>query len=461
MRYRPAGRLHLETPLGEHEVDVAFDQPIGFLVADLVAAAGLPGDPLEWVLVPLEEVQEEGTPLDPSGPLGQPLAPPPSGQSPGKSRPTAPKAREPLPRPTTLRSAGIAPGARLRLERRARVDDGAPRHAPLGEPLSADRAPAAQVSPTTSGSPATRRRRAPFESSLRQSAAGFAGAESPAEAGSTRRAEGCLVAVVGITPRAGATTITALLSSRLEWRGGRSLAVELPQTRPGEPRLSGCLACGRPVPVLDETIRRASGRSAGGAGDAAPRPWLGSDGRPPAERSAAVRSAPPAAPSGRPRARVVCAPPGRARAEAIDERELVAYLRAELATGTSVFLDAGHETQGGASAAALVAADQILLVDSGSAAPLGRSASAGDSDLPLSALWASGWPPLVVANRRRGARRRLREIQASLGEVEPGPSLVDAPDAAERLARGDFTWAEPGAAWADPLDQLLALLGLP
>jgi len=454
---RQAGRLHLETPLGEHEVDVAFDQPIGFLVADLVAAAGLPGDPLEWVLVLIEE-----NAVDPSRSPGQ---------TPGRF---GPGATGPLPRPATLRSAGVTPGDRLRLERRPGVDHRVLRLGPPQEPSPGGPAPSTDASSTSLSSrslssrslsstsrepPTTRPRREPLRMRPRPSPVGAplpGGSEGPraagvGRAGPTRPSEGCLVAVVAARRRAGATTLTALLASRLEWLGGRSLAVELPQRQPGEPRLPACLAHGRPVPLLDEAVRRVAGRP---LEPEPPEDWRPSAG--PLEAGFARTTSRPTL-----RERVIAAPAGRSRAEAIDEEQLVGYLRAQLAAGVSVFLDAGNGTEGSAATRALAAADQIVLVDAGSAGRPRRSSVGEADDAFVSPLWASGWPPLVVVNRCRGARPRRREIWASAGEVEPGPSLAVARGPAERLARGTFTWAEPEPAWADTLDGLLGFLGLP
>jgi MinD-like ATPase involved in chromosome partitioning or flagellar assembly len=151
---------------------------------------------------------------------------------------------------------------------------------------------------------------------------------------------------------------------------------------------------------------------------------------------------------------VVPAPTDPARMAALDE-EAYSRVIARLKDFFSlILLDCGTGLQDPASAAAIAAADQVVLLTD--AQPATASLVAESTDL----LHQWGRPITVVVNRMPAKEARL-DVQQLSRYLPAARGLVVVPDdivAASRLAAGSFDWRDGPATWQLALRQLAIVL---
>jgi MinD-like ATPase involved in chromosome partitioning or flagellar assembly len=151
---------------------------------------------------------------------------------------------------------------------------------------------------------------------------------------------------------------------------------------------------------------------------------------------------------------VVPAPTDPARMAALDEdayRRVIARLKDFFSL---ILLDCGTGLQDPASAAAVAAADQVVLVTD--AQPANASLVAQSAEL----LQQSGRPITVVVNRMppKGARLDLDRLSRYLPAARGLVVIPDRVPAATQLAGGNFDWRDAPSAWQLAVRQLAVVL---
>jgi MinD-like ATPase involved in chromosome partitioning or flagellar assembly len=151
---------------------------------------------------------------------------------------------------------------------------------------------------------------------------------------------------------------------------------------------------------------------------------------------------------------VVPAPTDPARMAALDEdayRRVIARLKDFFSL---ILLDCGTGLQDPASAAAVAAADQVVLLTD--AQPATASLVAQSADM----LQQSGRPITVVVNRMppKGARLDLERLSRYLPSARGMVVIPDQITAATRLAGGNFDWRDAPEDWQLAVRQLAVVL---
>jgi len=348
---------------------------------------------------------------------------PPGGEPPSDQLALAPPGGVPLPPARSLAGCGIGDGAVLILR------DGPPHEPPPVRPRDQAPRPVPDVTPgwldrlPTAGWPVPWPLPVRLSRALRASFRGPGWRRSPARGrrawrdGSYERrlraalaaaplARCAVVGVLGATPRAGATTVTALLAAALAaGRPGRTVAVD---ASPGPGPLTELLAPGHDL-FVDELV--------------------GLLGHPLLTRRELAATL-----ARRGELAVLAARPGAA---APDERGWTLVVRALAAHATTVVVDCGPGTTAGARAA-LAAADQIVLV-ADACSP--RTAVAA-ADL----LAERGCRPVLLLNRAPGDLEAGEVVQRVAG-VRGAVVLPADPAAAAALGAVPLP-ADPAAAVA-------------
>jgi|HubBroStandDraft_5_1064220.scaffolds.fasta_scaffold00384_13 MinD-like ATPase involved in chromosome partitioning or flagellar assembly len=151
---------------------------------------------------------------------------------------------------------------------------------------------------------------------------------------------------------------------------------------------------------------------------------------------------------------VVPAPTDPARMAALDEEAYSRVITRLKDFFSLILLDCGTGLQDPASAAAIAAADQVVLLTD--AQPATASLVAESTDL----LHQWGRPITVVVNRMPAKEARL-DVQQLSRYLPAARGLVVVPDdqvAASRLAAGSFDWRDGPASWQLALRQLAIVL---
>jgi MinD-like ATPase involved in chromosome partitioning or flagellar assembly len=151
---------------------------------------------------------------------------------------------------------------------------------------------------------------------------------------------------------------------------------------------------------------------------------------------------------------VVPAPTDPARMAALDEDAYRRVIHRLKDFFSLILLDCGTGLQDPASAAAIAAADQVVLVTD--AQPANASLVAQSAEL----LQQSGRPITVVVNRMppKGARLDLDRLSRYLPAARGLVVIPDEVPAASRLAGGGFDWRDAPAAWQLAVRQLAVVL---
>ena len=151
---------------------------------------------------------------------------------------------------------------------------------------------------------------------------------------------------------------------------------------------------------------------------------------------------------------VLPAPTDPQRMARLDRRSYVRVIEYLQTKAGVLMLDCGTGLQEPAAQAAIMTADQLVLVSD--AEPATATLVTQASKL----LLKSGVPLMVVVNKfsRRGARLDLDEL-AKLVPRAAGMTVVEAnARAASRVAAGDFTWEDPAGPWDVTLRELASAL---
>ena len=151
---------------------------------------------------------------------------------------------------------------------------------------------------------------------------------------------------------------------------------------------------------------------------------------------------------------VLPAPTDPARMSRLDRRAYIRVIEHLQTKAGILLLDCGTGLQDPPAQAAIMSADQIVLVSDAEPATATLVAQAAKR------LLRSGAPLMLVVNKlpRRGARLDLEELAKLVPDASGMATVESDPRTAARVAAGEFTWSDPSGPWPITLRELTCAL---